>query len=132
MAHRDAAGFFAVVSEISLRVKVGVVADNFNRGLVRAYSAVRAETPELASGRAFGREVHVMISGSQRFVRHVVIDTDCETVERRIFFEFVEDRKHLVGRCVFAAETETSADDNGFDVRVVEGRFNVRVQRLTD
>ena len=99
VAHGDAARFFAVVSEISLRVKVGVVADNFNCGLVRADCAIRAETPEFARGGTFGRQVNVVISNGQRLVRHVVVDTDCKAVERRIFFEFVEDRKHLFGPC---------------------------------
>ena len=55
MAHGNAAGFFRVVSKISLRVKVGIVADNFNGGFICADCAVRAETPEFTSGRPFGR-----------------------------------------------------------------------------
>ena len=68
MAHCNSAGFFGIVSEISLRVKVGVIADDFYSGFIRADSAVRAETPEFASGRAFGRQVNVVMSSDERFI----------------------------------------------------------------
>ena len=91
MAHSYAAGFFRVVSKIGLRVKVGIVADNFYSRFICANSAVRAEPPELTSGRSFGRQVNVMMTIRERFKRHVVFNADCETVHGRIFLEFFKD-----------------------------------------
>ena len=55
---RHRAGFLRVVDEISLRVIVGVLADDLDGVLVRAHRAVRAQAVEHGANHAvgFGRE----------------------------------------------------------------------------
>ena len=56
----NAAGLLGVVSEVCLRVHVGVVADDLDGVLVSANGAVRAKTPELAACCAFRSGVRVL------------------------------------------------------------------------
>ena len=65
-------------------------------------------------------------------MRYVVINADCESVLRRILLELVEDRKHLFGRSVLAAQSKASADDYGLNVRIIECRLHVQIKRFAD
>ena len=67
----------------------------------------------------------------QRFIGNIVVNADCETVHGVIFGEFMENGKKLVGRCVFSAETVTTADNHGRNFRVIESRTNIQIKRLT-
>ena len=50
MGHRHAAGLLGVIIKVCLRIHVGVVADDLDGVLVRAYRTVCAKAPELTVG----------------------------------------------------------------------------------
>ena len=73
----NAAGLLGVVSEVSLRVHVGVVADDLDGVLVSANGAIRAKTPELAACCAFRSGVRVL-GDFEGQMSYIVVDTQCE------------------------------------------------------
>ena len=109
MGNRDAAGFLGIVSEISLRKHVRVIADDFDRVFIRADGAVRSESPEFTGNgavRAFGYG-----HGRQREICHVVSDGECEIVARILGGKVRKDGHDVFGNDVFRAEAVASADD---------------------
>ena len=73
----NAAGLLGVVSEVCLRVHVGVVADDLDGVLVSANGAIRAKTPELAACCAFRSGVRVL-GDFEGQMSYIVVDTQCE------------------------------------------------------
>ena len=130
MGNRHAAGFFGIVREISLREHVRVVADDFDRALVRADRAVRAETPEFAGDmlrflRLFDRDAR------ERKFRHVIDDAERETVFRFVFRQIVVRRQNIFRQHVFGAQAVT-ADHADRAARVRNRRRHIQKQRLAE
>ena len=73
----NAAGLLGVVSEVSLCVHVGVVADDLDGVLVRADGTIGAESPELTAGGSLRSGVRILgdIEGQ---VSYIVVDTEGE------------------------------------------------------
>lgn len=71
----DAAGFLAVVAEITLSVFVGVVADDFDAVLVCADGAVGAQTVEHAAFAAFRSGIDFSVTGRDLPVTSSTIPT---------------------------------------------------------
>ena len=127
----DAAGFLGVVGEIRLRVHVGVIADDLDRGLVRADRAVGAEAPELAGGGADRRGVDVF-SRRQRGEGDVVDDAQREPVLGNGQLQVFEDRQDVGRNDVLGTEAVATANDQRLPFLAVEGALHVKVQRLTE
>ena len=75
MRHGHAARLFGVIGKIGLGVHVGIVADDLNRGAVRADRAVRAKAPEFALHGAFGHHGIGLINLKRR-IGHIVDNAD--------------------------------------------------------
>ena len=128
----DAARFLGIVEEISLRVHIGMIADDLDRVFVRAHRAVRSETVEFARGGAFGRGV-VLFREIERGVRHVLVNTDGEVVFGLLRFEVLVNRKHHGRVEFFRAETVSSADDlNAFRAFFKQRGANVEVKGFAE
>ena len=72
-----AARFLGVICKVSLRIHIGMVADDLDGVLVCTDGTVRAESPEFTAGCAFGSGVGVL-GNRQRKICNIVLDTDCE------------------------------------------------------
>ena len=125
----DTARLLGVVSEISLRVFFGVVADDLDRVLVAADGAVRAETVELAADRAGGSRVDLLGDG-QRAPGHVVVDADGEVAHRLFGVHVLEHGVDHRGVELLAAEPVSAADDLDVAARLVEGGDDVEIERF--
>ena len=75
----NAARLFGVIGKISLSVKVGVVADDFNGVFVGTDGTVRAETPEFAGSGSLGGGVGMLLL-LKRKLGNVVLDADGEAL----------------------------------------------------
>ena len=131
MGNRHAAGFFGIVREIRLCEHVRVVADDFDRALVRADRAVRAEAPEFAGDmlrfpRLFDRDAR------ERKFRHVIDDAERETVFRFVFRQIAVRRQNIFRQYVFGAQAVPTADYADRATRVRDRRRHVQKQRLTE
>ena len=104
----DAARLLGVVEEISLRVHIGVVADDLDGVLVRAYRAVRAEAVEFAADGPLGRGV-ILLGEIQRSMRQIVVDTDGEVIFRLFLLEVLVDGVDHGGVELLGAEAVTAA-----------------------
>ena len=130
MADGDTAGLLGVVLEVCLNVFVGMVADDLDGILVGADGTVTAETPELALDGAFRCGIRRGLF-FQRKISHIIVDTECEVLLRRILLEFIVYCEHRCGRGILGTETITAADH----IDIVPAGFrkrghNVEVQRL--
>ena len=128
MAAGQAEGLLGVVCEIRLRVLVGQVSDDLDRGLVRADGAVAAQSVEHARGGA-GRLGGDVLVNLEAGVGHIVLDADGEAVEA-IVLEVLVDREDHGGREVLAGEAVAAADDG--DGRVVDSDLNIHVEGFAD
>ena len=113
VAHRDAARLLRVIGKVRLRIHIRLVADDFDRALVRADRAVRAEPPELARRRPLLREVDITVNRRQAAVRYIIDDAERKAVHRRILLQLLVDAENLIRRRILAAETVAAADDDG-------------------
>ena len=109
----DTARLFGVVEEITLSVHIGVIADNFDRVLVRADRTVGAETVELTTDRAFGSGV-ILLGEVKRSVSNVVVNTDGEVVLGFCGFEVLINGVNHRGVEFLRAETVSSAVNLNF------------------
>ena len=93
MADGDTAGLLGVILEVGLNIFVGVVADDLDGILVRAYGAVAAQTPEPALDGTFcgGVGSGLLLKGE---LGYVVNDTDGEVVARILLSELVIYREY--------------------------------------
>ncbi len=130
MGNRDAAGFLGIVSEISLRKHVRVIADDFDRVLIRADGAVRSESPEFTGNGAVRALRHG--HGRQREIRHVVSDGKREIVARILGGKMREDGHDVFGNDVFRAEAVASADDANGKTGSGDDTLDVEEERLTE
>ena len=75
MRNRHRAGFLRIVNKIALRKIVGVLADDFDRFLVRAHGAVRSEPKELRAHNVvrLDREIRIEVEAG---MREIVIDAE--------------------------------------------------------
>ena len=104
------AGLLGVVSEVRLRVHIGVVADDLDGVLVRADGAVRAQAIELAADRA-GRSGVEDLAGRQAGIGHIVHNADGEVVLRRVELEVVKHSLNVGRRELLGAQAVAAADD---------------------
>ena len=130
MADGDAAGLLGVVLEVGLHILVGMVADDLDRVLVCADSAVAAQTPELALDGAFCGGVRAVLVLFEREVRHVVHDADGELMLRLVLLQFVVNSEDGSRRRILGAEAVAAANDGSLDTCVGQSGHNVHVQRL--
>ena len=127
--NRQTAGLLGVVSEVRLRVHIGVVADDLDGVLVRADGAVRAEAVELAADRT-GRSGVEDLAGRQAGVGHIVHNADGEVVLRRVELEVVKHSLNVGRRELLGAQAVTAADDLDLAAFLDEGGADVEVERL--
>ena len=92
MRNGDPARLFRVVSEISLCVKIRLVADDFYGALVGADCAVRTKPPEFASLRSGGGNVDIR-TGGQRTVVNIVNNAYRKVILRLVLLEVVENAR---------------------------------------
>ena len=114
MRNGDAAALLGIVEEISLRVHIGVIADDLDGVFVRADRAVRAETVELTADRARGRGV-VLFGEVERRVGEIVVNTHGEVVFGFFLFKVLVNRVDHRGVELFGAEAVSAA--HHLDVR---------------
>ena len=91
MRDRHRAGFLRIVNEIALREIIGVLADDFDRFLVRADGAIRSKPEELRANNIIRLDRKIGIEIEAR-VRQIVVDADGEMILRRRTREIVEHR----------------------------------------
>ena len=112
MGNGKSARLFGIIFKIALSVHVCMVADNFNGILIRAYSAVRAQTVEFAAHNALGSRIYKNIY-VQRIAGNVVVNAHCEMIlglgNRSVVIYSLDH----AGRELFGAQAVTSAQ-NGY------------------
>ena len=129
MGYGNAAGFLGIVSEITLRIHVGVVADDLDGALVGANGTVGTQAPELAALGSLRGGVQDLAAG-QGGVVHVVVNANGKAVLRRSLAQVFNDRIHFGGREFFGTQTETAAYDNRFHVALIERAADILIQRF--
>ncbi|OPZ60770.1 MAG: hypothetical protein BWY87_00264 [Deltaproteobacteria bacterium ADurb.Bin510] len=127
--NRQAARLLGVIGEVALGVHVGVVADDFDRVLVGAHGAIRAQTVELALDRTLSRAFDLG-QQRQRGVGDVVDDADGEAILGVHLLEVVEHADDLGRGGVLGAQTVAAAHDDGGIRPAVEGALDVQIERL--
>ena len=80
MGYRDTAGFFRVVLEVSLRVHVRMVADDFNGIFIGAHRTVRTEAKEFAAEKCL-RERSRLLSFISRLDARLKSSSSMPTVK---------------------------------------------------
>ena len=129
------AGLVRVIDEVTLRVIVGVLADDLHAVLVRADGAVRPESVEHGARHVVRLDVERRIVVEAQ-VRDVVLDADAETVARMFAQQLVEyglrhrRREVLARNPVASADHERQARALAAAERGRERRDHVLVQRL--
>ena len=97
-----AARLLRIVEEISLRVLVRMVADNFNGVFIRADSSVRTETVEFTACRTCGSGVE-LLGEVEGCICNVFVNTDCEMILGLSLFEIFINRENHRGGELFRA-----------------------------
>ncbi len=130
VADSQTAGLLGVICEVCLSIHVGVVADDLDRVLVGADSAVRAEAVELAGDSACRSGVEELAQG-QGGAGQVIVDADGEVI-LHLAVEVGEDSLDVGRREFLAAQTITAADDGDIlAASFSHGCADIQVQRLT-
>ena len=127
----NAAGFFGIVGEITLRVHIGMVADNLNRVLVRTNRAVCTQAPELAALGAFAGNVNLVRSG-KRSIGNVINNADGKVVFRIFRFKIFINGKNIRRCQIFAAEAITAADNHRAAACVIKRAAHIHVKRFAE
>ena len=125
----NAAGLLGVVGEVSLRVHVGVVADDLYGLLVGADRSVGTESPELAAYGAFRLGSYFL--DRQRGHVDVVFDTDGELVLGPLLSKVLVDCDDLSRGGVLGAQTVSSAYDERLFGLVVVHVADVQIERVS-
>ena len=129
--NRYAAGLFGVICEISLNIKIGMVADDFDGVFVRANGSVGAESPEhtaLVSGRGGIRSFPYF----ERKTGNVIVNADSKG-GFSAFFCVAENSNYLCGSGVLAAQTIAPAEElRSFKFRIANSSRNVKEKRFAD
>ena len=109
---RHRAGFLGVVDEVSLRIVVGVFADDLDGVLVGADRAVRAQAVKQGAHNAvgLGGERCVVVEAG---VADVVVNADGEVIFRLGLLQVVVDGLHHGRREFLGGQTIAAADDGG-------------------
>ena len=99
MRDRHGTRFFGVVDEVSLRIVLGLFANDFDRVLVCPHCSVRAQAPEDALHEIplFESELRIII---QAGMCHIVVNADRKVVFRLRTTHLVKDALHHC-RCKF-------------------------------
>ena len=130
MGHGDTAGLLGVISEISLSIELGLVADDLDSGLVGTNSTVGTQAPELAGSSAGRSQVNILRIQGQGSAVQVIINTDGEAVGRNVFLQLLIDAQYLVRIYILAAQAITAANDDRIPVSAIESSADILIQRL--
>ncbi len=117
-----------VVGEVGLRILVGKVSDDLDRGLVGTNGTIAAKTVEHARGGAFGFRCDDLVN-RQRRIGDVVVDTDGESVEAALF-EVLEDSEDHGRREVLGGQAVATTDDS--NCGIVQSDLDVHVEGFAD
>ena len=135
MGSRDGAGFLGVVNEVTLRVVVRLLADDFDGIFVRSDGAVGTEADEDTAADFGGFQVEIGFI-TERSAGNVVDDAEGEVVDRLPADKVVEGGfRHARGE-VLGAEAVAATDDTGgageWRSALGEGGEDVEEKRFAD
>ncbi|MPN15324.1 hypothetical protein SDC9_162655 [bioreactor metagenome] len=89
--------FLGIIGEVTLRIHICIVADNFDGTLIRTNSTIRTKSPEFAALGAFRRSIKFFCY-SKRIAGNIINNTDCKVVFRFCRIK-VSKNSQYIGRC---------------------------------